>query len=82
MTYKYNHGHDMAFPIAKTGPNDSVQYGLTKRELIAAMAMQGMLSTGNCSVASPSQLPELYKQVAEYATAQADALIAALSPEK
>jgi hypothetical protein len=38
-------GRDMAFPALDTSytPNGTIQLGLTKRELFAAMAMQGML---------------------------------------
>lgn len=40
-----SNANDMAFPVApEHAPNNSMQFGLTKREYIAAMAMQGLLS--------------------------------------
>jgi hypothetical protein len=37
--------HDMAFPVPQSeAPNNSYQWGLTKREYFAAMALQGLLS--------------------------------------
>lgn len=45
--------------------------GLTKRELIAAMAMQGLLASGRSFVAD----------VSNYAVANADALLAELAKE-
>lgn len=39
-------GNDMAFPVLDRAytPNDTTQLGLTKRELFAMAAMQGLLS--------------------------------------
>lgn len=48
---------------------DATRPGLTKREYFAAMAMQGLLSK--------DRLPT-YDEVANYALAQADALLAEL----
>jgi hypothetical protein len=45
-----SNANDMAFPALDTQqtPNNSIQLGLTKRELFAALAMQGILA-GPCS---------------------------------
>lgn len=54
-------------------------YQLSKRELIAAMAMQGMLANSYCN-GSSQPLSELsYSQIAELSVRQADALIAKLN---
>lgn len=55
-----------------TGP---AQVGLTKLELFAAMAMQGM-------AASPHAWEVAYEKLADYSVAQAKALIAALEKEQ
>jgi hypothetical protein len=63
--------NDQAFPIADIGVHGS--YGLTKRELLAAMAMQGQLSSG---------IPGEHYRVTHCAKAAvefADALLAALA---
>lgn len=60
-------GDDMAFPC--DGPNVPA-YGLTKREYIAAMALQGFLASLNGEAA--------YNDVAADAVGYADALLAAL----
>jgi hypothetical protein len=65
-------GNDNAFPSSpdKYEP----EFGLTKRELIAAMAMQGML--GNASVVGyKANYAELFETLSEMAVKQADALI-------
>lgn len=36
--------NDPAFPYVLRADSDSAEYGLTKREYFAAMALQGMLS--------------------------------------
>ena len=65
-------GNEPAFPI--TDPtNDFHRPGLTKRELFAAMAMQGTLSDP-----TPEHVALDVSEVAEIAVAQADALLAAL----
>ena len=51
----------------------SAQRGLTKRELFAAMAMQGILADG-----SPEFRSKPYDLIAEDAVKYADALLAAL----
>lgn len=62
------------------------QPGLTKRELFAAMAMQGLLA--NPSIIAPNVLNgwsivnATMSQVSNYATCWADDLIAALNQEK
>lgn len=59
-----------AFPINDIGVHGS--FGLTKRELFAAMAMQGYC-------ANPNSTGFGFNQIAADAEAQANALIAALS---
>lgn len=79
-------GFDLVFPC--TGPNCNEEFGLTKRELFAAMALQGIMAN-----------PERWKQIADdyqsgkksykqcsaanavKAVSLADALIAELSKE-
>ena len=62
-------GNDAAYP---SDPDQfSPEFGLTKRELFAAMALQGMLADSNAT-------GEL-KQVARLAVLHADALIDELS---
>ena len=69
---------DSAFPFSET--NECFQYpntqhhGLTKRELFAAMAMQGILSENENVYSQP--------QVAADSVSYADALIAELGKEK
>ena len=60
--------------------------GLTKRELFAAMAMQGLMANpGGPYQASPSsgwvRVNCTQKQIAQECADMADALLAALSPE-
>lgn len=59
-----------AFPSWPTGYEPA--NGLTKRELFAAMAMQGLL-------ANPEGGDRHQELIADYAVAQADALLAKLS---
>lgn len=70
-----NNAIEPAYPIQDTyHPNGQVEYGrpgLTKRELLAAMALQGMLANTDNSGRA-----EAY---AKDAVAQADALLAALA---
>lgn len=69
--------NDMVFPVVLAHtrtPNDTAQLGLTKRELFAALAMQGML-------ASESEASN-YGHIgflAESAVKRADALLAELA---
>lgn len=59
------------FAFAMLDPNSGFsQYGLTKRELFAAMAMQGFLSEGCINMSTP---------IADCAVQLADALIAELN---
>jgi hypothetical protein len=64
-------GNDNAFPSSpdKYEP----EFGLTKREVIAAMAMQGLLAT-------PGEY-EHAKTIAQWAVDQADALIERLNAD-
>jgi len=67
-------GNNTAYPIAYEYVKGMVYSdGLTKRELIAAMAMQGMLAN--------SRLDQGLRLVAEGATQYADALIERLSAD-
>jgi hypothetical protein len=66
-------GNDNAFPSSpdKYEP----EFGLTKRELIAAMAMQGLLANSNLVNGSTTSL------IADWALDHADALIERLSAD-
>jgi len=59
----------------ENGPDGyyTTHYGLTKRELFAAMAMQGMCASGEYATATGGQ-------IAAYSVECADALLAALTP--
>ena len=74
FTNDQRNGAEEAFPGQPFGgegyPTSDYRNGLTKRELFAAMAMQGMLAGDDGSSAA--------KYVAEEALKQADALLAAL----
>jgi hypothetical protein len=63
-----------AYPFACQGPTTApeIYYGLTKRELFAAMAMQGV----------PPGYFESLERTAEYAVERADALIAELEKKQ
>jgi hypothetical protein len=65
-------GSDYVFPV----PSSS-EYGLTKRELFAAMAMQGLVTNGNINV-NGKRIAEA-TEYAKAAVAIADALIEALN---
>ncbi len=67
-------GDEQAYPIQATGERPCLveTYGLTKRELICAMALQGVMAS-DCEGLQP-------KNHAQYAVACADALLAALEP--
>ena len=73
-------GAELAFPFVETGAmqGESINFGLTKRELFAAMAMQGMLA----QVAAEST-PTAWDAAPEVAAAGAvrcaDALLAELA---
>lgn len=64
--------NEPAFPIKIN--NHDLYFGLTKRELIAAMAMQKMVD--------PTNRKEWANQVAKIAVDYADALLAELEKEK
>jgi hypothetical protein len=64
-------GNDAIYPMATEG--DGFSEGLTKRELIAAMAMQGLLAT-------PGEYVDA-KTIAKDSVEQADALIERLSAD-
>jgi hypothetical protein len=67
-------GKDQAFAVAAYGNNGRSfhEYGLTKREYFAAMAMQGIASDETLS----------FFGIAEKAVKQADALIDALNKKE
>jgi hypothetical protein len=67
---------DTAFPMSfKIGPNQlHVAVGLTKRELFAAMALQGMLSSDMSTDRTKANKPRWAKAAVEFA----DELLAAL----
>lgn len=70
-----SNGDECAFPAT----NDSVS-GLTKRELFAAMAMQGALSSGTEVPVGKEQTR--FEVVAQNSVAFADALLAELERTK
>jgi hypothetical protein len=57
----------------------SVQYGLTKRELIAAMALQGLVTSGSTFWIGVGEQATTPGHFARIATMYADALLAALA---
>jgi hypothetical protein len=62
-------GDESAYPLQII--NDDFDPGMTKRELLAAMAMQGLLTNAG--------LVDCYEKIANLAVNHADALIAELS---
>ena len=78
-TPKYDNGAQMAYP--GEGPN-SQGYGLTKRELFAAMMLQGILPTMPDLKAKPGSGPITERHLAEQAVVFADALLTALDVTK
>lgn len=73
---------ELVFPFVETAAmqGESINFGLTKRELFATMAMQGMLSQspeGGCDVWENHPGP-----LAGKAIQLADALLAALAQPK
>lgn len=69
-------GDDLAFPFVETAAmqGESINFGLTKRELFAAMAMQGFAANPSCSANGERHVAE--------AVQWADALLAALAQPK
>jgi len=71
-----SNANDSAFPLAANFiAGDEVTYGLNKRELFAAMAMQG-LCAGSSALADCESTS---KAMARMAVADADALLAELA---
>jgi hypothetical protein len=69
-------GNDLAYPVKHSyGEEFFTTGGLTKRELIAAMEMQGMLANSNLVNGSTTSL------IADWAVNHADALIERLSAD-
>lgn len=79
--------NEMAFPLAiiSDGYVQHVNAGLTKRELIAAMAMQGLRAARMIAIAgdihSPAQIWSS-RAIAAQAVRDADALLAELAKER
>lgn len=69
-------GDDLAFPFVETAAmqGESINFGLTKRELFAAMAMQGFAANPSCSANGERHVAE--------AVQWADALLDALAQPK
>jgi|LakMenEpi03Aug12_release.lakeMendotaPanAssembly.Ray.scaffolds.fasta_scaffold113588_8 hypothetical protein len=65
-------GNDSAYPSSPDQYNP--EFGLTKRELIAAMAMEGLMSSRNLQGVA-------FETVAQISTRAADALIERLSAD-
>ena len=77
--------NDMAFPMnPEHTPNNTIQCGLTKRELLAAMAMQGLLANAGGPIQANGSTGwgltnVTHDQVAGVACRIADALLAELA---
>lgn len=73
----YPLSEQMAFPVQGSELAGSLyaEKGLTKRELFAAMALQGLL-------ANPARVGGSFSEVSEVAVRQADVLLEALSDEQ
>lgn len=70
------YGDNTAFPRDNL---KQIEYGLTKREFIAIMAMQGLLSNSHDNgMLKPLSMANRH-EIAELAVSQADALIAELN---
>jgi hypothetical protein len=68
-----------AFPMERLGPNDTEQHGLTKRELFAMAAMQGLLPfLTHDEVQAMAEGTKGGRTLAKAAVVQADALLAVL----
>lgn len=85
MSEKKPRIQEAAFPVVNS-PLFHEQYGLTKRELFAAMAMQGLLAAGEVHAAiykavEKSKVSSATECFAGAAVDYADALIAALESE-
>lgn len=67
---------ELAFPFVETAAmqGESINFGLTKRELFAAMVMQGFAANPSCSANGERHVAE--------AIQLADALLAALAQPK
>lgn len=77
-------GNDPAFPDVLERDGDLIkviQHGLTKRELFAGLAMEGLLPGPNMHITNYI-LDDAPKQYAAVAVAMADALIAELNKPK
>ena len=64
-------GNLNAFPMLNPGPSQNDEYGLTKREYFAALALQGLLSQSQFLINS--------EKFAKFAVEAADALMAELN---
>jgi hypothetical protein len=71
-----SNGTDMAFPVPMTeSPNNSAQFGLTKREYFAALAMQGHLACSERTLGGFNDMETLSRECVDVA----DALLAELA---
>lgn len=73
MTNEQRNGDQPVYPTLDGGLNGLTlrEWGMTKRELFAAMAMQGLAAAGGYN-------PTEHDNVAHWAVKQADALLTAL----
>ena len=69
-------GDDLAFPFSESAEMQSVNPGLTKREWLAGMALQGIVASDSVTGSNQSKC---WKESAQIAVGLADATIAALS---
>lgn len=70
----------MGADVSDAGPKDSSNVGLTKRELLAALCLQGILANPQWRQGAESE--HWAKWFAADAVVQAEALLAELSPSK
>ena len=80
-----NNGQELAYPFVETHEmqGESISFGLTKRELFAAMAMQGILANPGGPIQADDMNGSVCNctraDVGDLATSLADALLRALS---
>lgn len=72
-------GQQPAFPSYNHARNLIENEGLSKRELIAAMAMQGLLASGEHNNPDMKNINEK-RAISEYSTQMADELLKSLNP--
>lgn len=78
-----NEAHEPAYPSQRLDacgmPREDISYGLTKRELFAAMAMQGLLSGDNMIAGNPNE--SYISANSRHAVMLADRLLAELAKD-